>query len=134
MDPGGARHVQFLLFDGNEWASTVDQELGRVLFVDVASVAGRDRLLTYRGYAGIGWLDPVTGTTHPVVDVTTRYRSSENEGIPHLDIARDLNGDGHDDILLPDLDGFWVSIQSPHGTFALPRKLGPPEPSWTRPC
>ena len=129
VDPGGARHVQFLLFDGNEWASTVEHELGMgVLFVDVATVAGRDRLLTYRDDAGIGWLEPVTGATHPVVDVIIRYRSSENKGIPRLDIARDLNGDGHDDVLLPDLDGFWVSIQSLHGTFAAPRKLGPPEP------
>ena len=129
VDSAGARHVQFLLFEDGEWASIVEHEAEpAVLFVDVATVAGRDRLLTYRRNAGIGWLELETGTTHPMVDVTIRYRSSDNEGVPHLDVARDINGDGRDDVLLPHVDGFWVSLQSPDGTFAAPRTLGPPEP------
>lgn len=129
VDSAGARHVQFLLFDDNQWASTVEHEANpTVLFVDVAKVAGRDRLLTYRRNAGIGWLEPETGTTHPLIDVETQFRSSGNDGVPHLDVARDLNGDGRDDLLLPDLDGFRLSLQSPDGTFSAPRTLGPPEP------
>lgn len=43
-----------------------------------------------------------------------------------VDITRDVNGDSHDDLVLPDADGFWVFIQTENGAFAEPAKVGPP--------
>ena len=96
------------------------------LFVDSARIAGRERLVAYEP-GRVSWFDPATGAQHLLVEVETRYRSHEAR-IPKLHIMRDLNGDGRDDLLLPDTDGFWIAVQSETGTFAAPRKLGPPDP------
>lgn len=46
--------------------------------------------------------------------------------IPHLDVTRDLNGDGRDDLVVPDDSGFWVFVQLEGGRFADPVMLGRP--------
>lgn len=124
----GERHVQLLAFDAGKWVlrTNVALEPG-VMFVDVARIDGGDRLVTYR-HNGVHWLDLDTGTEHPLVDVTTDFHAPEGAGIPHLDVMRDLNGDGRDDLCLPDTDGFWLALQSSDGSFADPSKIGAPEP------
>lgn len=128
VDAVGQRHVHLLAFDGNDWtqATNVALEPG-VLFVDVARIDGRDRLVTYR-HTGINWLDPDMGTEQPLVDATTNFHAPEDAGIPHLDVMRDMNGDGRDDLVLPDTDGFWLALQSSDGSFDEAAKIGAPEP------
>lgn len=113
--------------------SLIDTTLRRqVQFVDVANIGGRDRLISYET-GRVSWLDIDSATEHTLAEVTTHYNAphanaTDAGAVPRLDITRDLNRDGRDDLLLPDLDGFWVSIQKSDGTFTDAMKLGPPEP------
>ena len=128
VDVTERRHVHLLAFDGGSWMEKANLALEPgVLFVDVARIDGGDRLVTYRS-TGVHWLDLDTGAEHPLVDATTDFHASEDAGIPHLDVMRDLNGDGRDDLCLPDTDGFWIALQSSDGSFADAVKIGVPEP------
>ena len=128
IDAAGQRHVQLLAFDGADWTQKngIVLEPG-VLFVDVARIDGRDRLTTYRSN-GMNWLDPDAGTEHPIIGATTNFHAPNDAGIPHLDVMRDLNGDGRDDLVMPDTDGFWLALQSGDGSFTEPVKIGVPDP------
>ena len=56
------------------------------------------------------------------------HAGEEAGGVPHLDITRDLNSDGRDEFLVPDVDGFRVATQRADGSFVDAVRLGPPEP------
>ena len=138
VDERGNRHVRVFALGEGGWKPVVSAPLRPgALFVGVVGVgvvgvdappkAKADRLFIYeRGQ--LRWFDPETKTERPLVPLETRYRGSRDGGVPAMDIARDLNGDGRDDLLVPDTEGFWISIQAPGGTFAQPVKLGPPDP------
>jgi len=124
----GDRTLQIHALDQSGWKSSLEEPLGtEVLFVDVANVAGRDRLITYES-GRLRWFHAESAAHRPLVDISTDYNATDKGRIPHVDITRDINHDGRDDIVLPDLDGFWLSIQSSDGSFTDPVKLGPPEP------
>ena len=128
VDKTGSGRVRLLALDGGEWVTTADGALDpAVVFVDVARIGGRDRLVTYR-HGSVHWFDPESGEQRRLVGLSTRYRASHEDGIPHLDIARDVNGDGLDDLLLPGLDGFRLALQSDDGSFGAAVKLGPADP------
>ena len=117
----------FALADG-AWQLAIESTLAPgTLFVDVIGVDGADRLLAYAD-GRLNWFDPASGTEQLLVPINFPYRAGGDRGLPAIDITRDLNGDGREDILAPDTDGFWISTQAVDGTFAEPVKLGPPEP------
>ena len=141
VDENGERRLRIHAFGDGARAPKLDATLGPgVSFVDVANIGGRDRLITYeRGR--LNWFDPESATERELVEVATDYnatahglryagigRASDAGGIPQVDITRDLNRDGRDDLIVPDVDGFWVSVQTEGGAFAEPVKLGPREP------
>ena len=95
-----------------------------MLFVDVANIAGRDRLVTYEP-GRLNWFDPESATEHALVAVTSNFDPPRKAEIPHVDITRDVNDDDRDDLVVPDVDGFWVFIQASDGSFAVPVKIGP---------
>ena len=124
----GERNLRLYGFDGSDWAPMHKTSLpADVLYVAVAGIAGRDRLVAFRD-TGLFWLDPITAKEHQIAEFTTSFSAPTDSGVPELGVVRDLNGDGRDDFLVPDLDGFWVVLQSGNGSFADPLKLGPPEP------
>ena len=128
VDPSGQRNLRLYAFDGSDWAAMHQTSLpADVLYVAVAAIAGRDRLVAFRD-TGLVWLDPTVAEEHPIAEFTTSFSAPTDAGVPELGVVRDLNGDGRDDFLVPDLDGFWVVLQSPDGSFADPLKLGPGEP------
>lgn len=133
LDDNGNRRLRVFAFDGGGWKPAVSASLRSgalfvgVVGVDRPSVGVVDRLFSYEG-GQLNWFDFETKTERLLVRSQTRYRGRADEGIHAMDIARDLNGDGRDDLVLPDTDGFWISTQAPGGTFAEPVKLGPPEP------
>ena len=43
------------------------------------------------------------------MNIATNYNMIDPDKVSHIDITRDLNGDGLDDLVLPDFDGFWIS-------------------------
>ncbi|MCY4477874.1 MAG: hypothetical protein OXC70_07800 [Gammaproteobacteria bacterium] len=128
VDPTRSGRIRLIAFDGGDWIATLDDVLDPpVLFVDIARIAGRDRLIAYRR-GSMKWLDPESGEQRTLVDLKVPYRASAEDGIPRLDIAQDLNGDGRDDLLAPDTDGFWLALQLEDGSFGQALKLGPGEP------
>ena len=121
----GNRHLHIYTFSEGAWVSELDVTLHpEVLFVDVANIGGRDRLITYE-HGRLNWFDPESGTEHTLVTVTSMIVPPDGN-IPHVDITRDVNGDARDDLVMPDVDGFWVFIQTTDGVFADPVKLGSP--------
>lgn len=128
VDGNGNRQLRIYVFGDQTWVLSLDVPLRpEVLFIDVANIGGRDRLIMYeRGR--LNWFDPESATERVLVEVTTNYNATGDDGIPHIDITRDVNSDGLDDLVVPDLDGFWIATQVNDGAFTDPIKLGPPEP------
>ena len=125
IDENDNQHLRIYAFGDNTWVPKVDTTLrSEVLFVDVANVGGRDRLITYE-QGRLNWFDPDLATEHPLVAVTSNFMPPRSGEIPHVDITRDVNGDARDDLVMPDSDGFWVFIQMSEGTFAEKVKIGP---------
>ena len=128
--PAGAKgpRVRFFGFGAEGWKLALEQRLPPgVLFVDSAAIAGRDRVVAYRR-GRLTWLDVAREQQRPVAAVETTYRGGEPGRIGRLAAMRDLNGDGLDDVLLADTDGFWVATQVGAGAFGEPAKLGPADP------
>ena len=95
-----------------------------VLIVDVANIGGRDRLITYeRGR--LNWFDPKSRTERSLAKVTSNFQSPRRDEIPHVDVTRDVNGDGLNNLLVPCSDGFRVFVQTSSGGFASPVTIVP---------
>ncbi len=119
------RRLRIFAFGDGTWVPRLDATLRpEVLFVDVANIGGRDRLVTYeRGR--LNWFDPESATERALVAVTSNFNPPRRGEIPHVDVTRDVNDDDRDDLVVPDFDGFWVFIQMSDGAFADPVKIGP---------
>lgn len=125
-DENNNRHLRIYVFGDGTWTLKFNTTLRpEVLFVDVANIDGRDRLITY-GHDRLNWFDPESATERLLVPVTSNLMLPRKNEIPHVDITQDVNADGRDDLVVPDVDGFYVFIQMSDGTFADPVKLGPP--------
>jgi len=125
-DENDNRHLRIYTFGDVTWTLKFNTTLRpEVLFVDVVDIGGRDRLITY-GNGRLNWFDPDSQTERLLVSVTSNFTPPRKDEIPHVDITRDVNVDGRDDLVVPDADGFYVFIQMSDGTFADPVKLGPP--------
>ena len=123
-----SRHLNIYAFSEGTWVSKLEAPLRpEVLFVDVANIGGRDRLITYE-HGRLNWFDPDAVVERGLVEITTNYKATDDGGIPSVDITRDLNSDGLDDLVVPDIDGFWIATQLRDGSFTTPIKLGPPDP------
>ncbi|MXV75142.1 VCBS repeat-containing protein [Candidatus Poribacteria bacterium] len=128
MDKNKNRHLHIYAFSEGTWVSKLDAPLrSEVLFVDVANVGGRDRLIIYE-QGRLNWFDPDSAVERALVKVTTNYNATGESGMPYVDISRDVNRDGLDDFVVPDIDGFWIATQLRDGSFTNPIKLGPPDP------
>ena len=124
IDDNGDRRTRIYVFEEDAWAPYLDTTLCRdVLFVDVANINGRDRLITYEP-GRLNWFDPESATEHALVAVTSNFNPPRSGEIPHVDLTRDLNNDDRDDLVVPDVDGFRVFIQTSDGAFASAVKVG----------
>ena len=128
IDKNDAHHLRIYAFSEDTWLSKLETTLRpEVLFVDMVTIDGHDRLITYE-HGRLNWFDPDSGSENTLINITTNYNATDTSVIPHIDITRDLNGDGIDDIVVPDIDGFWIATQLTNGSFSEPVKLGPPDP------
>lgn len=124
FDPMG-RHLLIYTYDGTGWTMKIETSLdATVEFVDVARIGGRDRLLTY-GDGQVRWFDPGSKTYRPLMSETSNFKPPHTREVPHVDLSHDVNGDGLDDLVIPDVDGFSVYVQSSGGSFSDPVKIGP---------
>ncbi|MDH3462933.1 MAG: VCBS repeat-containing protein [Acidimicrobiia bacterium] len=125
IDENDDRRLRLYAFGDGAWVPRLDATLGpQVLFVDVANVGGRDRLVSYEP-GRLNWFDPESATERSLVAVTSSFNPPRRDEIAHVDLTRDVNADDRDDLVLPDVDGFWVFIQMSDGAFADPVKIGP---------
>ena len=128
LDNNSNRNLTLYSFYEDKWVEKISTQLNpKVLFIDIATIDGRDSLITYE-HGQLNWFDPESETEHNLLDIKTHYKPLNANEIPHIDISQDLNGDGRDDFVLPDIDGFWISTQLEKGRFTDPIKLGPPDP------
>ena len=113
-------------FENGSWSLKYDGSLRPgVSFVDMARIGDRDRLITYE-QGRLSALDPDSSTERELAAVISSFKPPRTDEIPHVDITRDVNGDGRDDLVVPGADGFLVFIQSEDGSFADPVEVGPP--------
>ena len=113
-------------FENGSWSLKYDGSLRPgVSFVDMVRIGDRDRLITYK-QGRLSALDPDSSTERELAAVISSFKPPRTDEIPHVDITRDVNGDGRDDLVVPGADGFLVFIQSEDGSFADPVEVGPP--------
>ena len=125
VDGNGDRRLRVFSFAEGAWSAADEATLRpEVSFVDVARIEGRDRLIAY-GDGRLTWFDPETGTERELAAVTSDFSPPPRGEVLHVDIARDLNGDGRDDLVVPHGHGFQVLVQLPGGRFADPVAVGP---------
>ena len=118
--------LRIFAFGDGAWAPALDATLRSDLsFVDMANIGGRDRLVTYGG-GRLKWFDPASGTERSLVPVACDFTPPRAGEIPHVDVTRDVNGDGRDDLVAPTGDGFRVFVQMSGGSFAEPVTIGRP--------
>ena len=124
IDDNDDRHVRIYAFGDSTWVPILGATLHpEVSFVDVANIDGRDRLIAYEP-GRLNWFDPESATERELVAVTSNFNPPRSGEIPHVDVTRDVNGDERDDLVVPDVDGFWVFIQMSDGAFADPVQIG----------
>ena len=125
VDGNGDRRLRILAFADGDWSAAAEATLRpEASFVDVARLDGRDRLIAY-GDGRLTWFDPETGTERELAAVTSDFSPPPRGEVLHVDIARDLNGDGRDDLVVPHGHGFQVLVQMGAGAFAEPVAVGP---------
>ncbi len=125
IDENRGRHLRIYTFVEGGWVLTVEARLRpEVLFVDVAHIGGQDRLITYE-QGRVNWFDPESATERQLVTGALTVDPPPLGRIPHVDISRDVNDDDRDDLIVPDVDGSWVFIQTADGRFADPMRIGP---------
>lgn len=130
IDGDGDRRLRIFSFLDGDWSPAVEATLRRdVSFVDIANIDGRDRLVAYAG-GRLTWFDPASGKERELVAVTSDFKASTRREVLHVDITRDLNGDGRDDLAVPHGHGFQVLVQDGGGqtngaTFSEPLRIGP---------
>ena len=121
---GSGPEVAFYAFDAAGWKPAHRAALpeGTVL-ADVMAIAGNDRFVIFDG-KHLAWLDPADWRFRPLEVV---LESSLFRGRPRtvalVDVGRDVNGDGADDLVLADFDGIWIALQDHTGAFEAPIKL-----------
>ena len=124
IDDNDDRHLRIYAFGDSTWVPILGATLHpEVSFVDVANIDGRDRLIAYEP-GRLNWFDPESATERALVAVTSNFNPPRRGEVPHVDVTRDVNGDERDDLVVPDVDGFWVFIQMSDGAFADPVQIG----------
>ena len=119
------RQMAVYAYDRGTWSRVHLAEVpDDLIFVDMISLGGRDRLLALRR-EGVDWIDPETWDSKPWISAASMYKVAPPD-VRELDIALDLNGDGLDDIALPGFDGYTVWTQRSDGSLTDAVELAAP--------
>ena len=120
----GEGAMQVFSFVATGWMLREETALAPdVLFVDRLGTGFGDRLITYRP-GQLQWFVPGAAEAEGQLMLQSSFVPPRRNEIPHVDVTRDLNGDGRDDIVLPDGDGFWIVTQGLNGGMSRPVKIG----------
>lgn len=119
------RRMAVYTYDGTTWSQRhIGDVAPGIIFVDMMELGGEDRLLAVRR-GRIDWIDPATWSPRGWLVSASMYKVAPQD-VPEFDFARDLNGDGLDDIALPGFDSYTVWTQRPDGTLTDPVELAAP--------
>ena len=108
-----------------------------VIFLDTGKVGSGETeslILFTRNQALV--VNPLTGKRTELVRFSSLYTLPVIGELPGLDLVRDINGDGLEDMMVPDFDGYWLFMQVEAGVFdqgrliALPAIMGVPYGSY----
>ncbi|MBL4837460.1 MAG: VCBS repeat-containing protein [Kordiimonadaceae bacterium] len=88
------------------------------LFYDFAPIGDqKQETLLFLGDEGVQRYDLASDTMEPLVALSSIYRQGSNPLFEQLDFARDLNGDGYADIIVPDFGGYRLRLNDGKGGF-----------------
>ncbi len=119
IDAQGQRMLStFQQHDGQYGSPVVERLLNRdVVVMDVGHYQGRDTIVGFTRSHAIS-IDPHTGKETELARISSLYSSPIRDAVPQLDLFTDLNGDGLDDLIVPNFDGFLIHTQRADGSFA----------------
>ena len=124
LEKDAARRLRLFTFSNNVWRTAIDTTLRpNVQFVDVIRLGELDRLISYEP-GRLNLFDPVSQTEEEVVAVSTIFKRPREKEIPWVDITRDINGDGRDDLAIPVSKGFSLSMQTTDSNFETATRIG----------
>ncbi len=120
----GEKRLKIYSFDEGRFKPKLEAQLRTdVQFADAVRIGGRDRIVTHEP-GRLNRFDPATANEIELLAVTTNLEPLFEDGISAWDISRDVNGDGLDDLVIPEADGFNIFMQMKNGTFSKPLKIG----------
>ncbi|MEX1237135.1 MAG: VCBS repeat-containing protein [Pseudomonadales bacterium] len=90
-----------------------------VIGLDVGRLGARD-ILVFFTPDHVTHYDPFRDAFKPLVSFQSIYNNVVKDQIPVLDLFRDINGDGLDDLAIPGFDGITIFIQQQEGAFSGP--------------
>lgn len=89
------------------------------IFYDFAAVFGADQQnLLFLNSDGVQVFDPEKGEVREIAPLSSIYKQNGSPLFSQVDFARDMNGDGLADILLPDFAGYRLLLNDGHGGFS----------------
>lgn len=89
-----------------------------VIFMDTGKVqSGKTQSLLLFKRNQVVIVDPLTGKQSELIRFSSLYMHPVAEVLPSLDLVKDINGDGLEDLMVPDFDGYWVYLQIEDGVF-----------------
>ena len=113
-DEGSWRFSIVSLADGT--VAATGEVPADAIFYDTGDLAGEgtDQLLFFTE-RGIKALAAGAASPQPVAAFESIYHARSNRGLPHSDFARDVDGDGVDDLLVPQFEGWLVARRDGDG-------------------
>ncbi len=107
-----------------KWRLSKEHELPHTLsMVDVIRMGNHDRLLGYDS-GKLVWVDAEPSDADSPLDVPSMFKPPRSNEIPHVDMSKDLNADGREDLVIPTLKGYWIAPQNQDQSFAPPIYVG----------
>lgn len=123
-DEHGDRRFAVHVLDPDGWRNVHEAGLPPdALFVDTLSSDDAVQLVVFDGRRLFRLGAPEWEPKPLAIDPLPTIYRGETSGVASVDVARDVNGDGRDDIVLPDFDGLWIVLQDDAGGFADPEKI-----------